>query len=151
MYVLYKFTTLFCSIVSITIESSLKSFNLYDNSASTKSYIMVVCAFSLTTSYLSSHWECSIIRYILEQLIDEKVTCEQKYLAKGSKSPSQGSEKSPCKYSARGAKSQPRSSHSADQGKITKQVFPQGKFGVIQKVKATHIPHFNQWESFTEK
>ena len=59
----------------------------------------------------------------------------QKYLAKGSKSPSPGSEKSPCKYSSRGAKSQPRFSHYADQGKITKQVLLQEKFVVIQKVK----------------
>ena len=79
------------------------------------------------------------------------MTCPRKYLSKGSKSPSPGSEKSPCKYSTRGAKSQPRFSHSSDQGKITKQVLPQGIFFVIQKVKATHIPPFNQWEIFPAK
>ena len=74
----------------------------------------------------------------MEQWTDEKVTCPQKYLSKGSKSPSPGSEISPCKYSARGAKSQQRFSHSADQGKITKQLLPQGKFVVIKKVKSRH-------------
>ena len=64
------------------------------------------------------------------------MTCPQKYLAKGSKSPLPGSEKSPCKYSAGGVKSQPRFSHPADQGKITNEVLTQGKFVLIQKVKA---------------
>ena len=54
----------------------------------------------------------------------------------GLKIPLQGSEKIPCKYSARGAKIQLRFSHSADQGKITNQVLPQVKFVVIQKVKS---------------
>ena len=63
----------------------------------------------------------------LGQLIDGKVTCPQKYLSKVSKSPSPGREKIPCKYSARGAKSQPRLSHSADQGNVTKQAFATGK------------------------
>ena len=67
---------------------------------------------------------------------DEKVTCPQKYLDKGLKSPSPGSEKIPCNYSARGAKIQPRFGHSADQGKITKQVLPQRKCAITQKVKA---------------
>ena len=53
MYVLNKFTVYFHNIVSITIEPSLQSFNIYNNSASTKIFIMVVCAFSLATSYLS--------------------------------------------------------------------------------------------------
>ena len=47
-----------------------------------------------------------------------------------------GSDKSPCKYSARGTKIQPRFNHSADQGKITKQVLPQGIFVIIKKLKA---------------
>ena len=71
----------------------------------------------------------------LEEWTDEKVMCPRKYLSKGSKSPLPGSKKRPCKYSARGTKSQPRFSHSADQGNITKQVLLQGKFVVIQKVK----------------
>ena len=53
MYVLYKFSALFRSIVSIKIESILQSLNLYDNSESTKIFSMIVCAFSLATSYLS--------------------------------------------------------------------------------------------------
>ena len=73
---------------------------------------------------------------ILEHWTDEKVTCPQKYLAKESRSPPQGRNRSPCKYSSRGAKIQPRFSHSTDQGKITKQVLPQGNFFVIQKLKA---------------
>ena len=44
-------------------------------------------------------------------------------------------EKALVKYSVRGAKIHLRFSHSADQGKITKQVLPDGKFVVIQKVK----------------
>ena len=87
----------------------------------------------------------------MEQWTDKKVAFPQKYLAKASKSPSLGSEKSPCKYSARGANIQPRFSHSADQGRITKQVLQQEKFGVIQKGNTTHIPPFNQWESFPAK
>ena len=87
----------------------------------------------------------------MEKWIDKQVTFPQKYLAKGSKIPSPGSEKIPGKYSARGAKIQPRFSHSADQGKITKQVFPHGKFVVIQRVKKTHIPPFYHWESFPAK
>ena len=46
-----------------------------------------------------------ILKSRLEQWTDKKVTFPQKYLAKGSKSPLPGSEKKPCKYSARGAKS----------------------------------------------
>ena len=61
---------------------------------------------------------------------------QQKYLAKLSKSPSPGSEKIPCKYSARSAKSQPRFSHSTDQGKIAKQVLSHGNCFVIHKLKA---------------
>ena len=53
-----------------------------------------------------------------------------------------------CEYSTRGAKSQLIFSHSTDQGKITKQLLPQGKFVVIEKVKATHIPPLNQSVSF---
>ena len=67
----------------------------------------------------------------LEQWTDKKLTCPRKYLAKGSKSPLPGSEKSPWKNSVRGVKSHPRFSHSADQGKITKQVLPQRNFLVI--------------------
>ena len=47
--------------------------------------------------------------------------------SQGLEIPSPESEEIPCKYSARDAKSQPRISHSADQGKITKQVFAAGK------------------------
>ena len=53
-----------------------------------------------------------------------------------------------CEYSTRGAKSQLRFSHSTDQGKITKQLLPQGKFVVIEKVKATQFPPLNQSVSF---
>ena len=56
-----------------------------------------------------------------------KMTCPLKYLAKGSKSPYPGSEKIPCKYSARGAKSQPRFSLSADQGRLPSNFFVAGK------------------------
>ena len=76
-----------------------------------------------------------ILKSRLERWTNEKVTCLQKYLVKGSKSPSPGSEKNPCEYSSRGEKSQPRFSHSADQGKITKQILLQVKFFKIQKVK----------------
>ena len=48
MYVLYKFTAYFWSIVSITIEASLRSFNMYDKFSSAKIFIMVVCAFSFS-------------------------------------------------------------------------------------------------------
>ena len=86
----------------------------------------------------------NIWRINLEQWIDEKVMLPWKYLTKGSKSPSPGSEKIPCKYSARNARSQPRFSNSADQGNITKQVFLQGKFVVIQKVKAGDNEYKNE-------
>ena len=66
--------------------------------------------------------------FYLGRWTDKKVTCPRKYLAKGSKIPLLGSEKGPCKYSARGAKFQPIVSHSSDQGKITKQVLAAGKF-----------------------
>ena len=64
------------------------------------------------------------------------MTYPLKNLAKVSKSPQPGSEENPCKYSARGAKSQPRFSHSADKGKLPSKCLPQGKFVVIYKVKA---------------
>ena len=63
------------------------------------------------------------------------MTCPLKYLSKGLKSPLPGGEKSPCKYSARGANSQPRIDHSADLGKLPIKCFPQGKFVLIWKVK----------------
>ena len=39
--------------------------------------------------------------------------------------------KIPCKYSARGLKSRPRISHSADQGNLPSKCFPQGKVVII--------------------
>ena len=67
---------------------------------------------------------------------DERMMCPLKYSAMGSKSPYPGSDKIPCKYSDRGAKSQPIFTHSADQGKLPSNCLPQGKLVVIQKVKA---------------
>ena len=64
------------------------------------------------------------------------MTCPLKYSAKGSKRSCTGSEKIRYKYSARGAKIQPRFSHSADKGKLPSKCLPQGKFVVIYKVKA---------------
>ena len=43
----------FVLLLHYKIDSSLHSFNLYDNYASTKIFITVVFAFSLATSYLS--------------------------------------------------------------------------------------------------
>ena len=64
MYVLSKFTIYFRSIVSITIESSLHIFHLYDHSASTKSFSMVFCMIQLDTSSLYSLWYLCNIWYI---------------------------------------------------------------------------------------
>ena len=54
---------------------------------------------------------------------DEKVKCPRKYFSRDLKIPLPRSQKRPCEYSARGAKIQPRFSHSDDQGNFTKQVF----------------------------
>ena len=51
--------------------------------------------------------------------------------SQGLEKPLAREQEKPFKYSARGAKSQPRFGHSTDQEKITKQVLPQGKFVVI--------------------
>ena len=53
--------------------------------------------------------------------------------SQGHKSPSPGGEKTPLKYSARGAKIQPQISHSDDLGKLPSSFLPQGKVSQDKK------------------
>ena len=82
---------------------------------------------------------------------DKKTMWPLIYSAKGTKSPYPGGEKIPWKYSARGAKIQPKISHSDDIGNLPSKCLPQGKVFLRYKVKETHIPPFNKQESFLQR